>query len=51
MNVTFTATDTDGAVIHVSTEHVASWHEACKLGMDRRNQLVGDGIRVSWRKA
>lgn len=51
MNVTFTAYANDGAVIHTSTEPVASWREACKLGMDRRNQLVGDGIRVEWRKA
>ena len=50
MQVLFTAYDATGAMLHTSVERVENWTEACRLGMDRRNQLVADGIRVTWVK-
>lgn len=51
MQILFTAYDSDGVMLHTSVERVTDWTEACRLGMMRRNELVRDGIRVTWVKA
>lgn len=51
MQILFTAYDSDGEMLHTSVERVSNWTEACRLGMMRRNALVGNGIQVTWVKA